>query len=133
MLWAWLQHGSVSAALAYVKGDRLLVDVGAKTLAPMSPGEKKTVTFWVTNRSSEPITILGAKSSCTCTAAGDLPLTIPAGATRPVAVGIHAGPKPAVLDGTLKLFTDHPSKPVLTLRVKSMISGPAVASYQHKD
>lgn len=133
VLWAWLQFGSLSKGLAFAKGDRLFVDAPIKTIGALTPGEAKSVTFEVANLSGVPIIVLGAKSSCTCTTAEKLPLSIPAGARRPFQVAVRAGKQTGPLDASLRLFTDHPSKPLLILKVAGRITGPPPEAHEHKD
>ncbi|MBI2804587.1 MAG: DUF1573 domain-containing protein [Planctomycetes bacterium] len=93
---AWGSFGSVGAALAHFRGERLsihprLVDVGA---APA--GDTREVRIELTNWTEQPINLIGGTSDCACTVLGDLPVTIPAGETVTVAVNLRFSGRPGM-------------------------------------
>ncbi|MBI2804583.1 MAG: DUF1573 domain-containing protein [Planctomycetes bacterium] len=93
---AWGSFGSVGAALAHFRGERLsihprLVDAGA---APS--GDGREVRIALTNWTEQPINLIGGTSDCACTVLGDLPVTIPAGETATVAVNLHFSGRPGL-------------------------------------
>ena len=75
--WAFLRFGSLTAAAAYVAGDRLLVDKTNKSFGRVIQGDTPSVEFALYNTTSKPVAIIGVSSSCTCVVVEDLPLTIP--------------------------------------------------------
>ena len=114
-----LYCGSFGAGLAYLSGDRLLVDASSRSTGEVLIGEQAMLKFHLSNRSSTPITIFGAKSSCTCTATQDLPLTLPPSSVRTLRVTYR--PRPSTKFGTfaetLRLYTDYPSQSTLPLAI----------------
>ena len=95
---AQLAFGSVPAALAYFRGERVsvtprLVDVGAGV-----GGETRRVSVTVTNWTDRPVQLFGGTADCSCTVLHDLPVTIPPREARSVAVEMR-------LPGTPGQFT----------------------------
>ncbi len=117
LIWLRMSCGTLHAGLAYLSGDRLLVDASSRSTSEVAPGELATLEFHLSNRSSQPITIFGAKSSCTCTATGDLPMTLPPSSARTLRVTYRPRPgtKPGTYPESLRLFTDYPKQATLPL------------------
>ena len=95
---AHVAFGSMPAALAYFRGERVsvtprLVDVGAGV-----GGETRRVSVTVTNWTDGPVQLFGGTADCSCTVLHDLPVTVPARESRSVAVEMR-------LPGTPGLFT----------------------------
>jgi hypothetical protein len=93
---AWGSFGSIGAALARFRGERLsihprLVDAGAALT-----GEGREVHIELTNWTEQPINLIGGTSDCACTVLGDLPVTIPAGETVTVAVNLRFSGRPGM-------------------------------------
>lgn len=120
--------GSFPAAIAYLAGDRLLVDASSKTVGDVAIGERASVAFTLCNRSAAPVTILGVKTSCTCTATGDLPMTLPPSSSRTLAVTYSPRPsaKPGQVLETMQLFTDSRAQPTMPLAIVGRV-GPVRA------
>ena len=98
--------GSTDAALAYFRGERLsirprLVDVGEGM-----PGENRTETVDLVNRTDQPIRIVGGTSDCSCIVTKDLPLFVPAGGTRTISVTIHLPRTAGMFTRRALLLTD---------------------------
>ena len=70
-----IRFGSIPAALAYVRGDRLGVDSPTKSFGTTALRETRAVSFRLTNWTSRPIVILGAHATCSCAVASGLPAT----------------------------------------------------------
>jgi hypothetical protein len=116
--WGSWHFGSVSAALARLRGDRLLVDAYSKSFGSVVAGRLETVEFSLWNTASRPVTVLGARSSCTCAAADDLPMVVPSGGRRSIRIIVGRNPQPGAVSEHVTLFTDEPSQPQLALRVE---------------
>ena len=78
----WVGFGSVPAAIAYFRGDRVSVRPRLVEIGDGAPGEIRLGTVEVTNWTDETVRIFGGTSDCSCTVLGDLPVTIPAKQTR---------------------------------------------------
>ena len=61
------RFGSMSAALAYLRGDRLLVDESSRTIDDVQSGSEIVVRYGFTNWAAHPVKLLGMSSSCSCT------------------------------------------------------------------
>ncbi len=95
---AHLGFGSVPAAVAYFRGERVsveprLVDVGEGTA-----GESREVAVIVSNWTDQPIRLIGGTADCSCTVLDDLPVTIPPKESRSISVQVH-------LSGAAGIFT----------------------------
>jgi hypothetical protein len=112
----WYRFGSFTNAKAYLRGERLLVADGARSLGDVPAGTKLTLEYAVTNLTGHPVRLLGARPSCSCTVIDDLPATLAAFETRsiPVVVDTSEGGKEA-LAGTVDVFTDEPRSQTLRL------------------
>ena len=62
----WLQFGRLSTALAYVKGERLMIVPRVKLLGGVPAGESRSIEFRVSNWTGHAIRILGTATTCTC-------------------------------------------------------------------
>jgi hypothetical protein len=116
--WGYLQFGSVPAAMARLRGDQLLVDAYSKSFGPLEAEQSGTVVFNLLNTARRPVTVLGARSSCTCAAAGDLPIVVPSGERRSIRIVVKRDRRPGGVSEEVRLFTDEPSQPELVLRVE---------------
>src|SRR5579883_2831617 len=68
-LWGWLQFGSISSAIGFLRGDQLIPDSYSKSFGNDVIGSSKAVIFRLSNHGNKPIRILGARTTCTCTIA----------------------------------------------------------------
>jgi hypothetical protein len=117
-VWGIWQFGSVSAGLAHLRGDPLLVDAYSKSLRSLEAGQVGTVEFKLLNTTRRPVTVLGARSSCTCAATGDLPMVVPSGGRGSITISVRRDRPPGRVSEQVTLFTDEPSQPRLVLRVE---------------
>lgn len=115
--WARYQFGSVGHALAYARGERLYVDEPVKSLGEVEAGRLYHVTFRLCNDSDRPVRIVGFRSSCGCTTASDLPMTIPPSKACWLVVRFVPKDKPKVSDTQVSIYTDHAQRPEIGLRL----------------
>ncbi len=120
--WACLQFGSLRTAAVYLAGDRLLADARSKTFGMAVRGQDPTVKFELYNRTSKPIAIIGASSSCTCVVAEDLPMTITTSGKGALKVKIRTASKSGRIMESLKVYTDYADQPVIELKVIGRVS-----------
>lgn len=118
--WGFWQFGSFSAGLARLRGDRLLVDAYSKSFGSLEAGRVGTVEFNLLNTTWRPVTVLGARSSCTCAATDDLPMVVPSGGRRSIRILVRRDRKPGRVSEQVSLFTDEPSQPELVIRVEGI-------------
>ncbi|ADV61050.1 hypothetical protein Isop_0455 [Isosphaera pallida ATCC 43644] len=120
--WVFAWFGSIGVASAYLAGARLIPDTHSKSFGTIDRGTDGIVVFHLTNWKTQPITIVGAQSVCTCVATGDLPMTIPPGETRPLNVKLKTtledeGP----VSQEILLFTDDRKHRTVGLRVSGVV------------
>ena len=84
--YAQYRHGSVAAALASFRGERLTVNPAMIDMGEGTPGETREASVELTNRADQPIRLIGGTSDCSCTVLGDLPVTIPPGEARSITI-----------------------------------------------
>lgn len=110
------RYGSISAALGVWRGQGLQVDARIKSLGEVSAGQTFSVPFILTNLTSEPVRIVGSRTTCTCTVAEDLlPLDIAPGQRRPIRVSASPRSQRPQFRQSVQLYTDLPSQPQVTL------------------
>ncbi len=119
--WAFLRFGSLTAAAAYVAGDRLLVDKTNKSFGRVIQGDTPSVEFALYNTTSKPVAIIGVSSSCTCVVVEDLPLTIPPSSNVSLRAKILTEGKSGPITGALKAYTDYNDQPIIELNVRGNV------------
>lgn len=124
--WKAVHLGSWADACAYWQGYALTADPACKSVGTMVPGEKKQVVFTVRNVSSEPVTIVGAQTNCSCLLTNALPLRLAARErgelVLEVALGSRAVAGPFSPEAILITDADGPR---LVLKVTGDIQGSA--------
>jgi len=100
------RFGSVAASIAYLRGEHVAVDEPLKSLVGIQGGSRLVVRYGLTNRSGHPIKLVGATSSCSCTAVEDLPKTLAAFEKQSVQVKITVAEDRSDFSGSIRLFTD---------------------------
>jgi hypothetical protein len=98
-------------------GDRLIPDAYCKSFGTADEGRDQTVSFALRNVGGNTITILGAKSTCTCVVADDLPVTIAPRASHLLKVMVRPRGAGAFFE-RLRCFTDRSPQTELVLEVK---------------
>lgn len=119
---AWYWFGSVGSALAYLKGDRLIADRYSVSFGEAEQGQRPVVTFGVKNTSNRKITIVGAKTLCTCIFAENLPLSIPPRNRCSIRVAVKTASRDGPIHESIDLYTDFPEQPKLELVVLGRVS-----------
>jgi hypothetical protein len=115
--------GSVSAAFAYLRGDRILVDRPIQSIAIAAPGDEVVLTYTVRNRSTDTVSLLGVSPSCTCTSVQNATGRLVSGAARQIAVKIKIDDDKTRLGGSVRVFTSSPQTPELELAYVVYVSG----------
>lgn len=119
--WGHYRFGSIRRAVAYLAGDRLFFDASSKPLGPVEPGQKGTVEFLLTNYSDDPVVILGAKASCSCSVPQNLPAAVAPGATQPLVISVspnaNSGSGAPGEIALIQFHTDHKRQSSLVVRI----------------
>ena len=115
------RFGSITAALSYAGGQRILVDTALKSLGNVAPGSSSTLKFTLRNLTDHSVTIQGAQSSCTCAIVNDVPCVIePRGSkTLDLKVTTPAGRKEIM--GQISVYTDDADTSVIVLGYKGRV------------
>jgi hypothetical protein len=95
---AYVSFGSVPAAIAYFRGERISVEPYVVDVGEGSAGELREVFVTLTNWTNKPVQLFGGTADCSCTVLQDLPMTIPAKESRSFTVQVR-------LMGTSGAFT----------------------------
>jgi len=112
---AAFRFGSLANALAFVRGERLLLSRPAMGPADASTDGRITLRYEITNLTGRPIQLVGSRSSCSCTVVGDLPATIADRETFAIPIGVTLPEPPKRASGTVTLFTGDPEYPEVKL------------------
>lgn len=111
--------GGTEVLLRYMRGEKVVVTPQRFELGLIKAGETIVKETLFHNNSSDTIRILGANTQCSCVLAEDLPATVRPGESYT----FHIRVNPEVnkkIDETIVLFTDHPSKPRLSIGVSGV-------------
>lgn len=123
------RYGSVSAALGALRGQGIVADAHTKSLGTVTVGQTVTLPFTLRNVTSEPIRIVGNRTSCTCTVADDsLPIDLPPRGKRTVRVSVK--PRAPKLDfrQNVQFYTDSPTQSRLIFNIVGTVTAAPVAS-----
>ncbi|MFO0811483.1 MAG: hypothetical protein U0746_22875 [Gemmataceae bacterium] len=110
--WAVWQFGSIAHAAAYARGERVVVEPAAVDFGAVAPNASVSQAVTVTNLSGQPVCILGGNPDCACRIRERLPLTIPAGDSIPLHLGLVL--RSCAADGKFDylLYTDARPRPL---------------------
>jgi len=127
------RFGSVPAALAYLRGERLLIDEPLQSISGVHPGSQIVVPYALTNLTGRPVKLVGMATSCSCSVIEELPIAIAAAETRMVAVTIKIAENRSDFSGSLQLFTDDPHSPEIDLGYSVRVDSSASAREPQAD
>ncbi|HET6574025.1 MAG TPA: DUF1573 domain-containing protein [Fimbriiglobus sp.] len=105
-VWA---YGSLGVAVARIRGEVVVADPDVVDYGEATRGETRIRRVTVWNFSDTPIRVIGGTADCSCTALSDLPVTVPAGESRPVTVELRYVGTPGVFAHTAELMVDEGS------------------------
>ncbi len=107
-LWglAYFSFGSVPAAIAYLRGERISIQPRLADVGTGEAGTERQVTLEVTNWTDQPVRLIGGTQDCSCTVLADLPITIPPLEARSVAVNIRLSGKPGIFTRKADFLVD---------------------------
>ena len=111
-----LNFGSLASATAFLAVHGVVIEEAEKDLGMVPLDDQREAHFRLQNLSRREITILGAKSPCTCTQIMALPAKIPAGETFDFHI-LYRAEKSGKFIEDLKIYTDDPVDSSLTVRL----------------
>lgn len=101
---AWF--GSLDAARCYFAGDSVLVDSVSKFAGNVKQNEFVDVSFKLSNPTSAPVRVLGAKATCSCIAILDLPTTVEPGSEKAIRLRVKGIRADTLQRESAELFFD---------------------------
>lgn len=119
--WAYLRFGSLTIALGYAGGQRLFVENASQDFGQVGVGQAVSIDFNVINLSKRVITIVGARSSCTCAVPEGLPLRLDPGTTGLVRVRVNTNGKSGPVAASVPLYTQGPAGADVALEVRGFV------------
>ena len=63
---AWWRFGSVAVGLAYLRGERLVIEPRVVELGEGRPDERRDVVIRIINLTDRPVRLLGSSATCQC-------------------------------------------------------------------
>ena len=117
--WARFRFGTTSAALESISGRRLIADSRTQFVEGLEPGSTRKAVFRLRHPAGRPVRIVGSRSSCTCTVAEGIPLTLAPSESRTINVSVHGPDQKPVIEETVSLITDMKEQPVFSLNIKA--------------
>jgi hypothetical protein len=117
---SYATFGSLSAALAYGRGESLSVQPGVVDVGEGAPGEERSADVRFVNRTARPVRIVGATDDCSCAVIGELPVTIRPGESCSLTVQLKLPPTTGVFTRPAAVVTDDGLK-----RVRFRVTGRA--------
>jgi hypothetical protein len=127
-VWSVVTFGAVEDGLAFLSGQSLYVRQPVINIGEVPAGQRITIEIPVQNLTAEPLTVLGARTDCSCAVASGLPLTI---APRShAALQVHLTPSPREageeLERHIELYSDHSSESLWVL-LQGTVAEPVAA------
>jgi hypothetical protein len=113
--------GTPTAIRSYFVKSPLLVDSVTKSFGVVNAGETVKIPFTFTNSSNSPIHFLGARSSCSCVVAEDLPCTLASISTKILNIDVSTKGRMNSVTETLDFFTDCAIQPIVTLKITGSV------------
>jgi hypothetical protein len=103
---AHFRYGSIDTALASLRNERLSVSPWLVDVGEGAPGETREAAVELTNRTDEPIRVIGGTADCSCTVLGDLPVTIAPGESQSITIQMRLPKSEGVFSRKAKLTID---------------------------
>jgi hypothetical protein len=116
-VWGISRFGSQAAAVGYLRGEIIHADARIKSFGDQPIDTKTEVSFVLTNLTSRPIKIVGSSTTCSCTIAENLPMTIVPHGSASVNVAVSIGQELGAVRQDVEFYTDCPNLPSLVVSV----------------
>jgi hypothetical protein len=111
-------------ALAWFRGEAITVDPPVSDVGKGQPGEERTFRVELTNRTRRPIRVIGGTTNLSCSATGDLPLTLAEGETGTLEVSVRFVGSPGRFQYRFVLLTDDEEQPEVVARYSGRVIAP---------
>ena len=121
LVWAWARFGSVQTAFGYANGHRLFVDAASKSLGVVDAGRVYPISFTLKNVSNHSVKVIGAKTSCSCVATDDLPMTVHPHSEQAIVLKVHATPGVGKVNEKVHLYTNQERQTELVLNIDGIV------------
>lgn len=121
VIWAYVEFGSIRAGIGYLAEERLSVDATTKSVGEAAPRTTFSIIFHLTNRADRAVTLLGAKTSCTCLVTEILPRTLRPAEEYPLKVEFRTGSMSGKILQSFEIYTDYSNQPILTLKITGVV------------
>jgi len=121
------RHGSLSAAIARLQGYPLFVESPSIALGEVVAGQKAAACFSLRNLKAQQVTIVGAKASCGCMVASNLPLTIKGGGEGKLVLEFSERPRDigSTRRNRVLLYLDVPTPPIVLEVTARVVESPS--------
>ncbi len=113
-----------AAALARLRGEVIAVEPNVSQVGDGVPQEQRQFAVQLTNHGGRPVRILGGTTTCSCIATEDLPITVPAGESRSIAVSVRFSGGAGRFQHSFIFYTDDEKQPVVTARFAGRVIEP---------
>jgi hypothetical protein len=118
------QSGSVSLALAKLRGDRLLITPPVADLGPHTAGSLVHAQVAILNITERPLRLVGGTTDCRCITTADLPVTVPPGGSVTIRIQVVFGGQPGRFRRGYWLWTDDHKHPQALAWFTSLVMRP---------
>jgi hypothetical protein len=123
LAWGHWEFGSLANTLAYLNGERLLVDPRVISFGAVRRGEERDLHVTIRNRTGEEVKIIGAKSNCGCMATVEqFPCALANGDQREFPIHIWFTGNESTFEKRVDFYTDDDAKPVIAVVVRGKIT-----------
>ncbi len=126
-LGVWM-FGSIDAALAHIRGERVSVRPNIVDLGRGAPGQSVETTVELVNRTDRPVRIIGGTSDCSCVTTKDLPVSLGPGESRPVSIRVGLPTTLGLFNRQALFWTDDDQARTIVFPLTGRIEPPAQES-----
>jgi hypothetical protein len=121
--WAYYDFGSLTVALAYVRGDAVAVNPRALYLGEGTRGTVRSTSLQLVNLTDDPITVIGWNSSG-CVGITELPTTLLPRTEQSIQVNLGFVGRPGPFTHRVLFYTSDQNQPALEFRFSGRIRAP---------
>jgi len=113
-----------AGALARLRGEVIAVEPIVSRVGDGVAQEHRRFSVQLTNHGERPVRLLGGTTTCSCIATEDLPITVPPGESRSLAVQVKFSGGAGRFQHSFLLYTDDAKQPVVTARFAGRVIEP---------
>lgn len=122
LAWGYREFGSLANTLAYLNGERLLVDPGSLSFGTARRDEERDLHLMIRNRTGKTVTILGGRTTCACMTTEKFPFSITNGSQRELTIHVWLTGKDPVFERRIDFYTDDEANPVIAVSIRGEIT-----------